>query len=26
VYQSSPENMLGLIEPTLDKLMIDFAL
>ena len=26
IYQSSPENMLGLIEPTLDKLMIDFAL
>ena len=26
IYQSNPENMLELIEPTMDKLMIDFAL
>jgi two-component system, NtrC family, nitrogen regulation response regulator GlnG len=26
VYQSDSENMLGIIEPTLDKIMIDFAL
>ncbi len=26
IYQSNPENMLELIEPTIDKLMIDFAL
>ena len=26
IYQSNPENMLELIEPAIDKLMIDFAL
>jgi two-component system, NtrC family, nitrogen regulation response regulator GlnG len=26
IYQSNPENMLELIEPTIDRLMIDFAL
>jgi two-component system nitrogen regulation response regulator GlnG len=26
IYQSNPENMLELIEPTMDKLIIDFAL
>ena len=26
VYQSNSENMLKIIEPTLDKVMIDFAL
>jgi two-component system nitrogen regulation response regulator GlnG len=26
IYQGNPENMLELVEPTIDKLMIDFAL